>query len=55
MEMQRQWKQGHVAWGEYRDAIQLCRAGIRKSKAQMELDVEAEHEPAVCPGGQEGQ
>ena len=30
-EMHRQWKQGHVAWEEYRDAAQMCRGGIRKA------------------------
>lgn len=33
----RQWKQGYVAWGEYRDVIRTCRDGIRKVKVQMEL------------------
>ena len=37
-EMHRQWKQGHVAWEEYRDAVQMCRDGIRKAKAQMEMN-----------------
>lgn len=35
--MHRQWKQGHVAWEEYRDAIRMCRDGIRKAKAWLEL------------------
>ena len=34
------WKQGHVTWEEYRDAIQTCRCGIRKAKAQAELNLE---------------
>ena len=34
-EMCRQWKQECVTWEEYRDAIQMCRGGIRKAKAQM--------------------
>jgi len=38
-EMHRQWKQGQVSWEEYRDAAQLCRDGIRKAKAQLELNV----------------
>lgn len=33
----RQWKQGHVAWEEYRNALQICRDGIVKAKAQIEL------------------
>ena len=33
------WKQGHVTWEEYRDAIQTCRCGIRKAKAQAELNL----------------
>lgn len=35
----RQWKQGHMAWEEYRGAIWMCRNGIRKAKAQMELNL----------------
>jgi len=35
----RQWKQGHVTWEEYSDALQTCRDGIRKAKAQMQLYV----------------
>ncbi|KFZ60398.1 hypothetical protein N338_05724, partial [Podiceps cristatus] len=33
------WKQGSVAWKEYRDAVWNCRDGIRKAKAQMELSL----------------
>jgi len=33
------WKQGHVAWEEYRDAVWMCRDGIRKAKAQMDLNL----------------
>jgi len=33
----RQWKQGHVAWEEYRNALQTCRDEILKAKAQVEL------------------
>ncbi|KFQ69267.1 hypothetical protein N335_01811, partial [Phaethon lepturus] len=36
-EMHRQWKQGQVSWEEYRDAAQLCRHGVRKTKVQLEL------------------
>lgn len=35
----KQWKQGYVASGEYRDVIRTCRDGIRKAKMQMELHV----------------
>jgi len=35
--MHRQCKQGQVSWEEHRDAAQLCRDGVRKAKAQMEL------------------
>ena len=35
----RQWKQGGVAWEEYGDAVQMCRDGIRKAKAQMEMQL----------------
>ena len=34
--MHRQWKQGHVAWEDYRDVVQMYRDGIRKAKAQTE-------------------
>ena len=33
------WKQGHVTWEKYRDAIRTCRRGIRKAKAQAELNL----------------
>ena len=33
------WKQGHITWGEYRDAVRTCREGIRKAKAQMKLNL----------------
>ncbi|KFZ66869.1 hypothetical protein N338_11098, partial [Podiceps cristatus] len=33
------WKQGCLAWKEYRDAGRNCRNGIRKAKAQMELNL----------------
>lgn len=32
-----QWKQTHMDWDEYKDAILTCCDGIRKAKAQMEL------------------
>ncbi|KFQ85226.1 hypothetical protein N337_10020, partial [Phoenicopterus ruber ruber] len=38
-EMHRQWKQGQVSWEEYRDAAWLCRYGVRKAKAWMELNL----------------
>lgn len=38
-EMCRQWKQGCVAWKEYRHAIRMCRDGIGKAKARMELNL----------------
>ena len=38
-EMHRQWKQGHSSWEEYRDTAQECRGGIRKAKAQLELNL----------------
>lgn len=28
-----------MSWEEYRDAIQTCRDGIRKAKAEMELNL----------------
>ncbi|KFO80809.1 hypothetical protein N303_13751, partial [Cuculus canorus] len=38
-ELHRQCKQGQGNWEEYRDAAQLCRDGIRKAKAQLELNL----------------
>ncbi|GAB0209193.1 hypothetical protein GRJ2_003385000 [Grus japonensis] len=38
-EMHRQWKRGQVSWEEYRDAARLCRDGVRKAKAQLELNL----------------
>ena len=38
-ELHRQWKQGQVTWEEYRDAAHLCRDGVRKAKAQLELNL----------------
>ena len=35
----RQWKQGQVSWDKYRDAAWLCRDGVRKAKAQLELNL----------------
>ena len=37
--MYKKWKQGCVAWEEYRGVIQTCRDGIKKAKAQMELNL----------------
>ncbi|KFZ48070.1 hypothetical protein N321_02745, partial [Antrostomus carolinensis] len=36
-EMYREWKQVCVAWEEYRDDLQMCRDGIKKAKAAVEL------------------
>ena len=33
------WKQGHVTWEEYRDAVRTCRRRIRKAQAQAELNL----------------
>ncbi|KFP11766.1 hypothetical protein Z169_02376, partial [Egretta garzetta] len=38
-ELHRQWKQGQVSWEEYREAVRLCRNGVRKAKAQLELNL----------------
>jgi len=38
-ELHRQWMQGQVSWEEYRDAAWLCRGGIRKAKARMQLNL----------------
>jgi len=37
--LHRQWEQGQLSWEEYRDAAQLCRDGVRKGKAQLELNL----------------
>jgi len=37
--MHRNWKQGWGAWGEYRDAAQLCRDGVGKAKVWLELNL----------------
>ncbi|KFP63365.1 hypothetical protein N322_04034, partial [Cariama cristata] len=41
-EMHRQWKQGQVSFEEYRDTARLCRDGVRKAKAQLELNLVSE-------------
>ncbi|KFW94610.1 hypothetical protein N336_00311, partial [Phalacrocorax carbo] len=38
-ELHRQWKQGQVSWEEYSDAAQLCRDGVRRAKAQLQLNL----------------
>ncbi|KFW92656.1 hypothetical protein N336_07629, partial [Phalacrocorax carbo] len=38
-ELHRQWKQGQVSWEEYKDAAQLCRVGVRRAKARLELNL----------------
>ncbi|KAK4821784.1 hypothetical protein QYF61_002200 [Mycteria americana] len=38
-EMHKQWKQGRVSWEEYRDSVWLCRDGVRKAKAWLELNL----------------
>ncbi|KAK4815361.1 LOW QUALITY PROTEIN: hypothetical protein QYF61_001349 [Mycteria americana] len=37
--MHRQWNQGQVSWEDYRDTSHLCRDGVRKAKAQLELNL----------------
>jgi len=37
--MHRQWKQGQVLREEYKEATRLCKDGVRKTKAQLELNV----------------
>ena len=37
-ETYRKWKQGCIAWEEYRDVVRMCRDKMRKAKAQMELN-----------------
>lgn len=31
------WKQGHTFWEESKDAAQVCRDGIRKAQAKLQL------------------
>ncbi|KAK4829113.1 hypothetical protein QYF61_002151 [Mycteria americana] len=38
-EMHRQWKQGRVTWEEHRDIALLCRDGVRKAKAWLEMNL----------------
>lgn len=38
-EIHSQRNQGKVSWEEYRDAVQMCRDGIRKDRAQLELNL----------------
>jgi len=38
-ELHRQWKQGQVSWEEYRDADRLCKEGVRRAKARVELNL----------------
>ena len=35
----RQWKQTQVLWEECREAARLCRDGVRKTKAYLELNL----------------
>jgi len=37
--MQRQCKQGQVAWEEYRDTAWLCSEGVRQAKMQQGLNL----------------
>ncbi|KAJ7418346.1 hypothetical protein BTVI_29644 [Pitangus sulphuratus] len=36
-QMNRRWKTGQVTWEEYRNKVWLCRDGVRKAKAKLEL------------------
>jgi len=38
--MHRQWQQGQVSWEEHRDAVWLCRDGVRRAKAWLKLNLE---------------
>ena len=38
-EVYKSWKQGQVTQEEYRDTVQLCRDGVRKAKAHLELNL----------------
>jgi len=37
--MNRQWNQEPVTWEKYTNAASLCMDGVRKAKAQLELDL----------------
>lgn len=39
LEVYRWWKQGQVAWKEYRRIVQSTRNQVRKVKAQIELNL----------------
>ncbi|KFZ48645.1 hypothetical protein N338_08754, partial [Podiceps cristatus] len=39
VEWHKQRKQGQASWEEYRDAAWLCRDGVRRAKAQLELNL----------------
>jgi len=38
-EAYRGWKQGQVAWEEYRDSVQAAMDQVRKTKATIELNL----------------
>jgi len=38
-ELHSQWKQGQISCKEYKDAVQLCTEGVRRAKAQLELNL----------------
>ena len=33
------WKKGQAIWGEYEEVASICRAQIRKAKAQYKLNL----------------
>lgn len=35
----RKWKQGQMSWEDYRDTVQRCRAGLRKAKAHLDVNL----------------
>lgn len=37
--MHGKWKQGQVAWEEYRHELWLCRDVVRKGKTKLELNL----------------
>ena len=38
-EVNKKWKQGQMIQGDYRVVVWLCRNGVRKAKAGMELNL----------------
>ncbi|KFV93308.1 hypothetical protein N327_13538, partial [Fulmarus glacialis] len=46
--MHRKWRHGYTSWVDYRDMAQECRKGIRKAKAQLELNLARDVKNKKC-------